>query len=169
MTSSLPYRACVGIMLINHQGLVFIGQRKGGAEHVDHLHSWQMPQGGIEDGEDPLDAAKRELYEETNVSSITVLKQASKPYHYDIPEHILKENWSGRYKGQIQTWFALRFDGQEQEINIHSPAHGAHKPEFINYRWETCEALPSLIIPFKRPVYEAVVQEFLPLTKQMQP
>ena len=159
----LPYRPCVGVVLVNRAGLVFLGQRIGGAEHVDALHSWQMPQGGIDEGELPQDAALRELYEETNVSSVEPLAEAADWFAYDLPEPIAREAWKGRYRGQTQKWIALRFTGDDSEINVTQPGGGKHKPEFIAWRWEPLENTPSLIIPFKRPVYQRVVQEFAPV------
>jgi len=156
----LPYRPCVGVVLVNRDGLVFLGQRQGGPEHVDSYHSWQMPQGGIDEGEDPAEAALRELYEETNVSSVEPLAQSSGWFAYDLPEPIAREAWKGRYRGQKQKWIALRFTGEDGEIDVRQPGGGAHKPEFINWRWERLERTPELIIPFKRPVYDAVVREF---------
>ena len=159
----LPYRPCVGVVLVNRDGLVFLGQRVGGPEHVDAHHSWQMPQGGIDEGESPEEAALRELYEETNVSSVEPLKTAAEWFAYDLPEPIAREAWKGRYRGQKQKWIALRFLGEDGEIDIHQPGGGQHKPEFINWRWERLERTPSLIIPFKRAVYEHVVREFEPV------
>lgn len=159
----LPYRSCVGIMLINTQGLVFIGRRLGGQEHDEDAHDWQMPQGGIDPGEDNFAAAKRELYEETNVRSIERLGEVKDWLTYDIPRTIAGRVWKGRYRGQKQKWFALRFTGNESEINVAAPA--GHKSEFIAWRWEPMERLPELVIPFKRPVYERVVKEFAKFSK----
>jgi len=159
--SDKKYRPCVGIMLINAQGLVFVGSRanKTLREHVAQGHEWQMPQGGIDAGEDPYLAALRELAEETNVTSVTLLAEASDWFTYDLPADIAQEAWKGRYAGQTQKWFALRFTGDESEINILAPA-GGHKPEFDSWKWVPMADLPAMIIPFKRPVYESVVQEF---------
>jgi putative (di)nucleoside polyphosphate hydrolase len=156
----LPYRPCVGIMLLNGAGRVFVGKRRteAGPEHVVGPFAWQMPQGGIDAGEDPYVAALRELYEETNVRSVALLAEAPDWYSYDLPDDILERSWKGRYRGQTQKWFALRFLGDDREIDINSPA--GHKPEFSAWRWERMEALPGLIIPFKRPVYEKVVAAF---------
>lgn len=164
--SEKKYRPCVGMMLINAQGLVFVGRRANKAlrEHVAEGHEWQMPQGGIDEGEDPYPAALRELAEETNVTSVTLLAEAREWFAYDLPEDIAKEAWKGRYVGQTQKWFALRFTGDDSEINIHEPA-GGHTAEFDAWQWVRMEDLPSMIIPFKRPVYERVVAEFLPLVK----
>ena len=159
--SNKNYRPCVGIMLINAQGLVFVGSRANKAlrEHVAQGHEWQMPQGGIDVGEDPYLAALRELAEETNVTSVTLLAEASDWFTYDLPADIAQEAWKGRYAGQTQKWFALRFTGDASEINILAPA-GGHKPEFDAWKWAPMADLPAMIIPFKRPVYESVVQEF---------
>lgn len=154
----LPYRPCVGVMLLNPKGLVFIGRRIGGPEHVDAEHVWQMPQGGVDPGEDTWEAAQRELYEETNVRSMEKLAEVGDWLTYDIPRTIAGRAWKGRYRGQKQKWYAARFTGDESEIDIKSPA--GHKQEFIAWRWEPMKNLPELIVPFKRPVYERVVEEF---------
>ena len=161
----LPYRPCVGVVLVNRDGLVFLGRRRGGAEHVDATHSWQMPQGGIDDGESPEDAALRELYEETNVRSVEPLAVAPDWFAYDLPEAIAREAWKGRYRGQIQKWIALRFTGQDTEIDVLKPGGGKHKAEFADWRWEELANTPELIIPFKRPVYEKVAETFAPVAR----
>jgi putative (di)nucleoside polyphosphate hydrolase len=163
--AGLPYRPCVGVALVNRDGLVFLGRRKrsAGPEHVDDLHAWQMPQGGIDPGEDPYRAALRELYEETSVRSVRLIGEAPEWYGYDLPQDVSRKAWRGRYRGQMQRWFALRFTGEDSEIDILNPGGGRHKAEFEAWRWERLEALPSLIIPFKRPVYEKVVTAFRPL------
>ena len=154
------YRRCVGVMLINREGLVFVGRRRNKklVEHVAPGHEWQMPQGGIDPGEDPYAACLRELHEETNVRSVSLLAEARDWYAYDLPGDVARKAWRGRYNGQIQKWYALRFEGDESEIDVASPA--GHKPEFDAWRWERMERLPDLIIPFKRPVYEKVVADF---------
>jgi len=154
----LPYRPCVGVMLINAAGLVFIGRRASGPEHIDATHVWQMPQGGIDPGEDSWAAAKRELMEETGVGSVDKLAEMPHWLTYDIPRAIAGRAWRGRYRGQRQKWFAMRFTGKDDEINVASPA--GHKQEFIAWRWEPMQNLPELIVPFKRSVYEQVVREF---------
>ena len=154
----LPYRACVGMMLINRAGLVFIGRRANGPEHIDATHVWQMPQGGVDPGEDTWAAAQRELMEETGVRSVEKLAEVPEWLTYDIPRTIAGRAWKGRYRGQRQKWFAMRFTGKDNEINVASPA--GHKQEFIAWRWEPMKNLPDLIVPFKRPVYERVVAEF---------
>ncbi|WOJ89619.1 RNA pyrophosphohydrolase [Methylocapsa polymorpha] len=155
------YRPCVGIMLLNRDGLVFVGRRrtKKTPQHLRQGHEWQMPQGGIDFGEEPFQAAMRELREETNVYSATLLAESPEWYTYDLPPEYLRKSWKGRFQGQRQKWFALRFEGEESEIDIETPA-GGQKPEFDAWRWEEVDRLVDLIIPFKRPVYEKVVQNF---------
>jgi putative (di)nucleoside polyphosphate hydrolase len=162
---SLPYRPCVGLMVLNRAGLAFIGRRTEGPEHVDLTHVWQMPQGGIDPGEDPWPAALRELYEETNIRSVEKLDEIPHWLAYDLPPEIAKQAWKGRYRGQTQKWYALRFSGDESEIDIATPAGGAHKPEFVEWRWEPMGNLPDLVIPFKRKVYEDVVAAFSHLAR----
>ena len=157
---SLPYRPCAGIMVLNARGLVFVGRRAGGPEHVDRDHVWQMPQGGIDEGEDPYKAALRELYEETNIKSVEKLGEMPDWLTYDIPREIIGEAWGGKYKGQKQKWYALRFTGDDREINITMPGGGHHAPEFIDWRWASMRDLPDLVVPFKRDIYERVVAEF---------
>jgi putative (di)nucleoside polyphosphate hydrolase len=155
---SLPYRRCVGLMVLNPAGRVFVGRRIDGPEHVDDIHVWQMPQGGVDPGEEAWPAALRELREETNIRSVEKLGEIAEWLSYDIPRDIVGQAWKGKYRGQTQKWFALRFTGEEREIDIAHP--DGHKPEFSAWRWEPMQNLPALIIPFKRPVYERVVQEF---------
>jgi putative (di)nucleoside polyphosphate hydrolase len=156
---SLPYRPCVGVMVLNRDGLAFIGRRIDGPEHVDETHVWQMPQGGVDKGEDPWPAALRELYEETNIRSVEKLGEIDEWLSYDLPSDLIGHAWGGRYRGQTQKWYALRFAGAESEIDIADPG-GGHEPEFVEWRWEPIVNLPGLIIPFKRAVYERVVAEF---------
>ena len=165
--STLPYRPCVGVMLMNRDGQVFVGRRRAeaGPEHVDGGHAWQMPQGGIDAGEAPFEAARRELAEETSVTTVSLLAEAPDWLSYDLPPAIIGRAWKGRYRGQTQKWFAFRFDGDENEINIATPA-GGHKAEFDAWRWVAMADLPGLIIPFKRPVYEQVVAAFSHLARR---
>jgi putative (di)nucleoside polyphosphate hydrolase len=157
--TGLPYRPCVGVMLLNARGEVFIGRRaaENDPEQVVGEYAWQMPQGGIDEGEDPFEAACRELYEETNVRSVELVAEAPEWLNYDLPPELVGVAWKGRFRGQTQKWFALRFTGNEDEIDVHNPADGTHKPEFDSWRWEALERLPDLVVPFKRPVYEQVV------------
>ncbi|MBX9930072.1 MAG: RNA pyrophosphohydrolase [Methylobacterium sp.] len=166
--AALPYRRCVGVALLNARGRVFVGRRRAdaGPEHVADGRAWQMPQGGIDEGEDPYAAALRELFEETSVpaASVTLLAEAPDWLSYDLPPEILKQAWKGRYRGQTQKWFAFGFSGSEDEIDVLHPGGGAHKSEFDSWRWEAMKSLPDLIVPFKRPVYEGVVAAFSHLT-----
>jgi putative (di)nucleoside polyphosphate hydrolase len=156
---SLPYRPCAGMMVLNRAGLVFVGRRSSGPEHIDATHVWQMPQGGIDRGEDPYNGALRELYEETNISSVEKLGEIAEWLVYDLPREIVGQAWKGKFRGQKQKWYALRFTGPESEIDIANPA-GGHKPEFIDWRWVAMSKLPELVVPFKRQTYERVVAEF---------
>ncbi|MBA3864693.1 MAG: RNA pyrophosphohydrolase [Erythrobacter sp.] len=153
----LPYRPCAGFMLVNAEGLVFVGERIDASAHG----FWQMPQGGIDPGEDVRDAALRELVEETGIGPhlVEVIAPASRPLFYDLPPDLLGKVWKGKYRGQEQYWFLGRFLGTDADIDLE--AHDS--PEFNAYRWVEIETLPDLIIPFKRDVYAALVAEFLPL------
>jgi putative (di)nucleoside polyphosphate hydrolase len=155
----LPYRPCVGLTVLNRDGLVFIGRRLDGPEHVDMTHVWQMPQGGVDPGEDVYRCALRELHEETNIRSVEHLGTIDDWLRYDIPRDIVGQAWNGKYRGQTQKWFALRFTGNDREIDVAHPA-GGHKPEFVEWRWEPMQNLPDLVVPFKRKFYERVVAEF---------
>ena len=162
---SLPYRACAGLAVFNREGRVFIGRRLDGPEHTDATHCWQMPQGGIDPGEDTYRAALRELYEETSIRSVQKLGEIPEWLTYDIPREIAGHAWQGKYRGQTQKWYALRFTGTESEINIVEPGGGAHDPEFVEWRWERLEKTPELVVPFKQPVYARVVRAFAALAQ----
>jgi putative (di)nucleoside polyphosphate hydrolase len=155
----LPYRPCVGLMVLNCAGHAFIGRRIDGPEHVDLTHAWQMPQGGIDPGEEPWPAALRELREETSIHSVERLGEIGEWLKYDIPRDLVGEAWNGKYRGQTQKWFVLRFTGPDGEIDIAHPDGAAHA-EFSAWRWEPMQNVPDLVVPFKRPVYERVVAEF---------
>lgn len=158
---ALPYRPCVGIMVLNTEGLVWAGRRiaESDSEMAGTDKLWQMPQGGIDTEEDPLPAALRELYEETGMKTVSLLAEAPDWIHYDLPEHLVGIAFKGRYRGQKQRWFAFRFEGDESEIAINPPP-GGHEPEFDDWAWKPMEELPDLIVPFKRGVYEEVVAAF---------
>ena len=148
--SALPYRDGVGIMLLTHDGRVFVARR------IDTTsEAWQMPQGGIDPGESPLAAAKRELKEETGTDKATLLRESKNWLTYDLPEELIPKLWDGRFRGQKQKWFAMRFTGADSDINIHTP-----HPEFCEWRWAAMEELPDIIVPFKRTMYQALVDEF---------
>ncbi len=153
----LPYRPCVGMMVLNRAGRVFIGRRVDGPEHVDETHVWQMPQVGLDPGEDPYKAALRELAEETNITSVELLAEAREWFAYDLPPEVAAHAWGGRFRGQTQKWYALRFTGEDSEIDISHP--GGHEPEFVEWRWAHVRELPDLIVPFKRRVYERIIAE----------
>jgi putative (di)nucleoside polyphosphate hydrolase len=158
---TLPYRPCVGIMVLNRDGLVWAGHRiaETDSEMAGTDKLWQMPQGGIDKGEDPLPAARRELWEETGMRSVTLLAEAPRWINYDLPRDLVGIAFKGKYRGQTQRWFAFRFDGDESEIAINPPP-GGHEPEFDAWGWKPMAQLPELIVPFKRSVYEQVVAEF---------
>ncbi len=145
--SSLPYRPCVGIMLLNAAGQAFVGKR------IDQsVESWQMPQGGIDDGESPRDAALRELREETGTTKARIVGELEDWVTYDLPDHLIGVALHGKYRGQRQKWFAMRFTGQDSDIDLY-----AGEPEFSDWKWVGLEDLLSLIVPFKRPSYETVI------------
>ena len=152
--ADLPYRPCVGVMLVNASGLVFVGKRIDNKEG----DAWQMPQGGIDDGEELHPAALRELAEETGVPSalVTIIAESQEEHFYDLPEELLGRLWGGKYRGQRQRWLLLRFGGEDADIRL-----DAHDPaEFCEWRWVEPEQLPDLIVPFKKRVYRQIVEEF---------
>ncbi|WP_075291838.1 RNA pyrophosphohydrolase [Pararhizobium arenae] len=157
----LPYRPCVGVMVLNREGLVWAGRRIaiGNSEYDGSPQLWQMPQGGIDKGEDPLKAAYRELYEETGMTSVSLLAEAPGWINYDLPDHLIGIGLKGKYRGQTQRWFAFRFEGPESEIAI-DPPPGGHEAEFDAWAWKPMQDLPDLIVPFKRNVYDQVVAAF---------
>ena len=146
----LPYRPCVGAMLINRESLVFVAQRND-----TKSAAWQMPPGGIDEGEDPREAVRRELWEETGVESAEIIAESEGWLDYDLPAELIPKLWKGRYRGQRQKWFALRFLGNDGEIQIDRP--GA---EFSAWKWAPLDHLPNLIVPFKKTLYERLVEEF---------
>ncbi|MBP2551274.1 putative (di)nucleoside polyphosphate hydrolase [Neorhizobium galegae] len=159
--SELPYRPCVGVMVLNREGLVWVGRRlsQNNSESDGSPQLWQMPQGGIDKGEDPRDAAYRELFEETGIKTVSLLAEAPDWIHYDLPAHLIGIGLKGKYRGQRQRWFAFRFEGDESEINIENPPSGQHQ-EFDAWDWKPMAELPELIVSFKRPAYEQVVAAF---------
>jgi putative (di)nucleoside polyphosphate hydrolase len=149
----MPYRAGVGIMLVNQRGQVFIAQR------IDNPGpAWQMPQGGIDKREEPLQAAWREMREEIGTASARFIGESKDWLTYDLPADLVPRLWKGKYRGQRQKWFAFRFLGTDRDINI-----ATEHPEFSSWRWADLEELPGLIVPFKRRLYEELIAEFTPL------
>jgi putative (di)nucleoside polyphosphate hydrolase len=151
----LPYRPCVGLMVLNRQGKVFVGKR------IDQtIESWQMPQGGIDEGEQPLDTAYRELEEEIGTRNVSVLREHPEWLLYDLPPQLIGVAWEGRYRGQKLKWFAVRFLGSDAEINLKTP----HQ-EFSDWKWTDINDLLRLIVPFKRETYAEVIAAFSDLAK----
>lgn len=155
--TKLPYRPCVGIMLLNRDGLVWVGHRADAPGEAEGPGSWwQMPQGGIDEGEDPAAAALRELAEETSVTSARLIGQTVDWHYYDLPPELIGKAWGGRYRGQKQRWFVARFLGSDSEVNISPPGHPI---EFDRWRWAERKDLLDLVIPFKRGVYASMLKE----------
>jgi putative (di)nucleoside polyphosphate hydrolase len=148
-------------VLINRDRLVWMGRRSDVVNDEGHGHWWQMPQGGIDKGEDPRAAALRELYEETGVRSAKVVAEAPEWLNYDLPAHLIGKAWGGRYRGQTQKWFALAFHGEDTEIDLTPPGH---KQEFDAWRWVTAAEAIAMVVPFKRQVYETMLSTFAHLT-----
>jgi putative (di)nucleoside polyphosphate hydrolase len=151
------YRPCVGVMLLNRAGHVWMGRRFEKQNDDGVGKWWQMPQGGIDAGEDPQAAALRELYEETAVRSARVVAEAPGWFKYDLPEHLIGKSWNGKYRGQKQKWFALEFLGEDTEVNLKPPGH---KQEFDQWRWMTMDEALDAVVPFKKAVYVEMIQAF---------
>jgi putative (di)nucleoside polyphosphate hydrolase len=155
--ATLPYRPCVGIMVINAAGLVWVGRRSD-TPNEGTGGWWQMPQGGIDENEEPAVAARRELREETGIVSIEIIGESPGWYTYDLPPELVGKAWGGRFRGQKQKWFAVRFTGVDSEIDI--SAQPGHAAEFVTWRWVPLRELPDLVVPFKQAVYAQIVRDF---------
>ncbi|MEQ8196319.1 MAG: RNA pyrophosphohydrolase [Rhodospirillales bacterium] len=151
----LPYRSCVGAMLFNADGLVFVGRRAGVPAQDS---AWQMPQGGIDPGEGAREAIRRECREEIGTDNFEILAESADWHVYDLPDDLIGKTWGGRYRGQKQKWFALRFTGADRDVDLRASKH----VEFSAWKWVGIDDLPNLIIPFKRKVYQGVIEEFRP-------
>ncbi len=153
--ASLPYRMGVGIMLADAQGRIFIAKR------IDMIsEAWQMPQGGIDPGETPTEAARRELKEEIGTDKARILHESEAWYDYDLPSELIARIWGGKYRGQRQKWFLMRFLGKDSDINLDT-----EEPEFTQWKWVEPRELPNLIVPFKQDLYRRLVDDFSPLLK----
>jgi putative (di)nucleoside polyphosphate hydrolase len=150
--TALPYRPCAGVMLVNRDGKVFVGQRLDST-----LEAWQMPQGGLDPGEDPHAAAVRELWEETGIEAdkVELIAAAEEELYYDLPDELIGRIWNGKYRGQRQNWFLFRFLGEDSDVNIATP-----HPEFRAWRWADPEEIPTVIVEFKRALYEQLLDIF---------
>ena len=149
----LPLRVGVGIVVLNSDNKVFVGKRKD-----NPFDKWQMPQGGVDPNEPLFEAMKRELIEETSIKNIKVLKELDQWLEYELPENLVGKIWKGKYRGQKQKWFVVRFLGHDSEININTKY-----PEFIEWKWIDIEKLPSQIVLFKKHVYEEITADLLKL------
>ena len=143
----LPLRLGVGAIVLNKKNQVFVGKRRD-----TPINKWQMPQGGVNEGENLIEAMKRELYEETGIKNIKILKEIDNWFEYELPNYLLGKIWKGKYRGQKQKWFIVKFLGNDQEINLE-----IDKPEFIEWQWLDIENLPNVIVDFKKKVYEQLL------------
>ena len=151
---NLPMRTGVGIVVLNNQNKVFVGKRKD-----NPVDKWQMPQGGVDDGEDYLSAMKRELFEETSIKSIKVLEEIERFFEYELPKNLIGIIWKGKFRGQKQKWFITKFIGKEKEINLNTK-----NPEFIEWKWIIPEELPNVIVDFKKKIYLDLLKDIKKFT-----
>ncbi|HVQ09680.1 MAG TPA: RNA pyrophosphohydrolase [Allosphingosinicella sp.] len=150
--AALPYRPAAGVMLLNRDGRVWVGQRLDST-----LEAWQMPQGGLDPGEEPEDGALRELAEETGIArdKVEIVARCPVELLYDLPDDLVGKMWNGKWRGQRQTWFLMRFLGEDEDVNLQTP-----EPEFRAWKWADPAELPALIVPFKQRLYEDVLEAF---------
>lgn len=154
-SSTLPYRPCVGVMLLNRQGKVFVAKR------IDTMvEAWQMPQGGIDSGEEPENAVYREMMEEIGTRNAEIIHEMDPWLTYDLPEHLIGKVWKGKYRGQKMKWYLMRYLGQDSDIDLNT-----HHPEFSEWQWIDMDNLVHSIVDFKRPLYAQLVDHFGPLAK----
>ena len=146
---NLPMRIGVGIIILNNENKIFVGKRKDNSED-----KWQMPQGGVEEGENFLTAMKRELFEETSIKNIKIIKKIEKMYEYELPESLAGIIWKGKYRGQKQKWFITKFLGDDKEINLYT-----EYPEFVEWKWIEAKQLPDVIVDFKKKLYLDLLKE----------
>ena len=151
---NLPMRTGVGIVVLNNQNKVFVGKRKD-----NPVDKWQMPQGGVDNGEDYISAMKRELFEETSIKSIEVLEEIERFFEYELPENLIGIIWKGKFRGQKQKWFITKFVGKEKEINLKTK-----NPEFIEWKWIIPEELPNVIVDFKKKIYLDLLKDIKKFT-----
>ncbi len=163
----MPYRDCVGIAVFNPAGEVFVGQRAAGKSGALD-YSWQFPQGGIDKDEEPIDAALRELYEETSISQISILTAAPDWIFYDLPDELLGKALKGKYRGQRQKWFAVLYEGDGTDIDVLNPGGGEYPSEFVAWKWLPLDEVLPLIVPFKRDAYQKVLDAFKKVPRQLQ-
>ena len=149
-TDTLPYRPCVGMMLLNREGRVWVGQRLDTT-----IEAWQMPQGGVDEEEELEAAALRELEEEIGTRNVSIIARTDDWLTYDLPKELIGKVWKGRFRGQKQHWFVMRYHGEDSDINLE-----AHHPEFARWQWVRVQDLPDMIVPFKRDIYTEIVRQF---------
>lgn len=153
---AMPYRPCVGALVVNEKGLVWLGRRLPNEEYDVDSRLWQFPQGGIDEGEAPEPAARRELYEETSIRSVSLIGEIPGWLMYDLPDRLIGVALKGKYRGQKQRWFLYRFEGSEDEINVRRPPDG-HSPEFDDWMWIEIEEAPNKAVAFKVDLYRDII------------